>query len=115
MQDLLVGNLQSPISKNEYGQLPKWPKGTDCKSVVRRLRRFESFTAHSPKQFGTARIAHIAQSVEHTLGKGEVTGPNPVVGSVAEKFCVYEKGERDMAKAKYDRSKPHLNVGTMGH
>src|SRR5512141_1395607 len=80
------------------GQLPKWPKGTDCKSVVRRLRRFESFTAHYPEQFGTARIAHIAQSVEHTLGKGEVTGPNPVVGSVAEKFCVYEKGERDMAK-----------------
>jgi elongation factor Tu len=37
------------------------------------------------------------------------------VGSVAEKFCVYEKGERDMAKQKFDRSKPHLNVGTMGH
>ena len=31
-----------------------------------------------------AHIAYIAQSVEHTLGKGEVTGPNPVVGSVAE-------------------------------
>ena len=32
-----------------------------------------------------------------------------------KKFYVHEKGERDMAKAKYDRSKPHLNVGTMGH
>jgi elongation factor Tu len=32
-----------------------------------------------------------------------------------KKFCVYEKGERDMAKQKFDRSKPHLNVGTMGH
>src|SRR5512139_2685531 len=60
-------------------------------------------------------LAHIAQSVEHTLGKGEVTGPNPVVGSVAEKFCVCEKEKSSMAKAKYDRSKPHLNVGTMGH
>ena len=44
-----------------------------------------------PNTVGTARSAHIAQSVEHTLGKGEVTGPNPVVGSVAEKFYVCEK------------------------
>src|SRR5579883_2591268 len=28
------------------GQLPKWPNGTDCKSVGLRLRRFESSTAH---------------------------------------------------------------------
>src|SRR5512141_1952336 len=70
------------------GRLPKWPKGTDCKSVVRRLRRFESFTAHYPAIAGTARSAHIAQSVEHTRGKGEVTSSNLVVGSVAEKFCV---------------------------
>jgi hypothetical protein len=27
------------------------------------------------------RFAHIAQSVEHFLGKEEVTGSNPVVGS----------------------------------
>ena len=25
--------------------------------------------------------AHIAQSVEHSLGKGEVTGSNPVMGT----------------------------------
>jgi hypothetical protein len=73
------------------GRLPKWPKGTDCKSVVRRLRRFESFTAHYPKIIGTARFAHIAQSVEHTLGKGEVTSSSLVVGSVADKFYVCEK------------------------
>ena len=73
------------------GRLPKWPKGTDCKSVVRRLRRFESFTAHYPIHWDSTKRAHIAQSVEHTLGKGEVTGSNPVVGSVAEKFYVCEK------------------------
>ncbi len=27
------------------------------------------------------RLAHVAQSVEHFLGKEEVTGSNPVVGS----------------------------------
>ena len=26
-------------------------------------------------------VAHVAQSVEHSLGKGEVTGSNPVAGS----------------------------------
>jgi hypothetical protein len=32
-------------------------------------------------------IAHIAQSVEHFLGKEEVTGSNPVMGSmIAESF-----------------------------
>ena len=29
------------------------------------------------------RHAHVAQSVEHFLGKGEVTGSNPVAGSRA--------------------------------
>ena len=27
-------------------------------------------------------VAHIAQSVEHFLGKEEVTGSNPVMGSI---------------------------------
>ena len=30
-----------------------------------------------------AKRAHIAQLVEHALGKGEVTGSSPVVGSIA--------------------------------
>ena len=41
--------------------------------------------------FSAARFAHIAQSVEHTLGKGEVTGSNPVVGSVAEKVLCMKR------------------------
>ncbi len=28
------------------GGIPEWPKGTDCKSVVGRLRRFESSSLH---------------------------------------------------------------------
>ena len=42
-------------------------------------------------------------------------GSNLIEGSVAEKHFVNIKGERKMAKEKFDRSKPHLNVGTMGH
>ncbi len=32
-------------------------------------------------RMGRKILAHIAQSVEHFLGKEEVTGSNPVVGS----------------------------------
>jgi elongation factor Tu len=45
--------------------------------------------------------------VERILGKNEVIGSNPIVGS--------EKREDEMAKQKFDRSKPHVNVGTIGH
>gem|GEM_PF-4299213 len=39
---------QQWLKQLKCGQLPKWPKGADCKSAGRRLRRFESFTAHLP-------------------------------------------------------------------
>ena len=35
-----------PMGASHSGQLPKWPNGADCKSAVRRLRGFESLTAH---------------------------------------------------------------------
>ena len=38
----------------------------------------------STEAFSAARSALIAQLVEHTLGKGEVTGSSPVEGLVAE-------------------------------
>ena len=33
------------------------------------------------------RFAHMAQVVEHSLGKGEVTGSNPVVGTIYLVSC----------------------------
>ena len=30
----------------KYGQVPKWPKGADCKSAALVLHRFESYPAH---------------------------------------------------------------------
>ncbi len=40
-----------------------------------------SFLVSCPLYLGSVCLAHIAQSVEHFLGKEEVTGSNPVVGS----------------------------------
>ncbi len=53
---------------------------------VRELRWFESATAHSncvcQRCLNTRVRAHIAQSVEHFLGKKEVIGSSPIVGSI---------------------------------
>ena len=38
--------LQDPNLLRKFGQIPEWPKGSDCKSDGSRLRRFESFSAH---------------------------------------------------------------------
>ena len=45
---------------------------------------------------GEARLAHIAQVVEHFLGKEEVTGSNPVMGSMNKKTLQAAEGDRDV-------------------
>ena len=59
--------------------------------------------------------AHVAQSVERVLGKDEVTSSILVVGStIARAFQERFQVER-MAKEKFERTKPHVNIGTIGH
>ena len=59
-----------------HGQFPEWPNGTDCKSVVGRLRGFESLTAHR-----TSAICPCGAAVAHSLGKTGVMGSIPITGS----------------------------------
>ena len=65
--------------------------------------------------------ADVAQLAERVLGKDEVTGSIPVIGSRLSRPRHQKLGtsqrekERAMAKEKFDRSKPHVNVGTIGH
>jgi hypothetical protein len=43
---------------------------------------------------GPSRQARIAQAVEHSLGKGEVTGSSPVVGTtndVSSRWVVFDQ------------------------
>ena len=64
-------------------------------------------------------MAHIAQAVEHFLGKEEVTGSSPVVGKICFvcgvlidqhlNYHSYELGD------KMSDRKPTVNVGTIGH
>jgi hypothetical protein len=74
---------------------------------------------------GLAPIAHLAQLVEHVLGKDEVVGSIPMVGSslaplrelLARPLVTFSSpsGDISMAKEKFNRTKPHVNVGTIGH
>ena len=64
--------------------MPEWLKGTGCKPVG---YAYDGSNPSAPTIAKSARMyaclyhAHIAQSVEHFLGKEEVTGSSPVVGS----------------------------------
>ena len=44
----------SPFTSSINGRVPERPKGTDCKSVVVRLRRFKSSPLHQMKKADTA-------------------------------------------------------------
>ena len=63
--------------------MPEWLKGTGCKPVG---YAYLGSNPSAPTIHTTARslrrTAHIAQSAEHFLGKEEVTGSSPVVGSM---------------------------------
>src|SRR4029079_4549461 len=70
--------------------------------------------------------AHIAQLAEHFLGKEEVMGSSPIVGSTPRRHRApsdERSGEAapvrsengHVAKKKFERTKPHVNIGTIGH
>ncbi len=94
------------------GEVAEWSKAADCKSAGVSLRRFESCPPQ--KYAGVAQLArasafqaeghgfesrlplsmaHVAQSVEHILGKDEVGGSSPLVGSVSLNNDVYKPEE----------------------
>ncbi len=49
-------------SSRARGEVPEWPKGTDCKSVGDRLRRFESSPPHHSASGFRAGIAQLARA-----------------------------------------------------
>ena len=61
------------------------------------------------------RLSPSSSGVEHFLGKEEVPGSNPGVGSTTNSINRLGEQERHMSKAKFERTKPHVNVGTIGH
>ena len=52
------------------------------------------------------KFAHIAQSVEHFLGKEEVTGSNPVVGSIGYGPATAWPCVRELTKVEFGCYRP---------
>ncbi len=74
----------SPIASSNYGWMPEWLKGADCKSAGSRLRRFKSYPRNHVF-YTNIRLnifADIAQSVERILGKDKVTSSILVISSI---------------------------------
>ena len=84
-----------PIKTLYLGSYPSGQRGLTVNQLSEDFGGSNPSPPTIPNIVGTARSAHITQSVEHTLGKGEVTGPNPVVGSVAEQvLCLRKRRKR---------------------
>lgn len=63
----------------DFGGIPKWPNGADCKSVGVSLRRFES--APPTGYPDTQNFAGVTQLVECQPSKLNVAGSSPVARS----------------------------------
>ncbi len=83
----VYGNLKS-VHRPFFcdGGVPEWLKGTGCKPVG---YAYDGSNPSAPTIDDIQGIrgipvghAHIAESAEHFLGKEEVTGSSPVVGSI---------------------------------
>ncbi len=56
-----------------------------------------------------------SSGVEHFHGKEGVVGSNPTIGSVDDRLQLILNLDLNMAKETFQRTKPHVNVGTIGH
>jgi hypothetical protein len=65
----VVRSRKSILAVSLRGEVPEWPKGTDCKSVGVRLRRFESFPPHhlAPRESVRRRLISGSSSVGRAL------------------------------------------------
>ncbi len=70
-----------------HGQVPKRPKGTDCKSVALALRRFESYPAH--QNFPTRKILVAPKRALNapTRGIASESAYNKIVASVVSRYA----------------------------
>ncbi len=64
------------------GQMAEWLMAADCKSAA--LTCYGGSNPSLPTMTGDTERAHVAQSVEHVLGKDGVSSSNLLVGSSRE-------------------------------
>ena len=61
--------------KNEYGWIPEWPKGTDCKSAAICFGG-----SNPPPPISLKACADVAQLAEQLICNQQVIGSSPIIG-----------------------------------
>src|SRR4029450_4343751 len=68
--------------------------------------------SHSPQP---GRRSSVGQSIRLIIGRSSVRSRSPLPSFVRQKFQTTTGDRLTMSKAKFERNKPHVNIGTMGH
>ena len=58
-----------------YGQIPEWPKGTDCKSAANCFGG-----SNPPPSISRKALADVAQLAEQLICNQQVIGSSPIIG-----------------------------------
>lgn len=77
----------------QFGRVPKWPKGADCKSAGVRLQRFESSHAHFSVRLVLADLLRRPCSVVR-LGNPSCPCFQPILDLFLQRFCVVARRSR---------------------
>ena len=65
----------SPIGPIDYGWIPEWPKGTDCKSAANCFGG-----SNPPPSISRKALADVAQLAEQLICNQQVIGSSPIIG-----------------------------------
>ena len=70
----IIGFIQFNIELY-YGQIPEWPKGTDCKSAANCFGG-----SNPPPSISRKALADVAQLAEQLICNQQVIGSSPIIG-----------------------------------
>ena len=72
------------VRGRQFGKLPEWPNGADCKSAGVRLRWFESITSHLKKREEPVGVANPEAGRQYGPSRGGLTLIRYIFAEVAQ-------------------------------
>ena len=69
------GHRFEPYRSHQYGWIPEWPKGTDCKSAANCFGG-----SNPPPSISRKALADVAQLAEQLICNQQVIGSSPIIG-----------------------------------
>ena len=59
IKKIVIEHFDFVVCAGRFGQVPKWPKGADCKSAGLCLPRFESLPAHQTALVWVSQLLYV--------------------------------------------------------